>query len=52
MDINTRVGTHVSNMVKVTDTNATKVDKVMTVEFTVDNEDGSLCATKIFDSAS
>lgn len=52
MDMNTRVGTDVSNMVKITDTNATKVDKVMTVEFTISNKDGSLCATKIFDSAS
>ena len=49
--MNTFVGTDVSDVVKVTDTNATKVDKVMTVEFTVNNEDGSICATKIFDSA-
>jgi hypothetical protein len=52
MDMNTLVGTDVSDVVKVTDANATKVDKVMTVEFTISNEDGSICATKIFDSAS
>jgi hypothetical protein len=52
MDMNTRVDTDLSDMVKVIDANVTKVDKVMTVEFTVNNEDGSLCATKIFDSAS
>lgn len=50
--MNTRVGTEVSDIVKVIDVNATKVDKVMTVEFTISNKDGSLCATKIFDSAS
>jgi hypothetical protein len=52
MDMNTSVGADVSDMVKVTEANATKIDKVMTVEFTVNNNDGSLCATKIFDSAS
>ena len=52
MDMNTSVSADVSDMVKVTEANVTKVDKVMTVEFTVNNNDGSLCATKIFDSAS
>lgn len=52
MDMNARVGTHVGEMVKVTEAYATKVDKVMTVEFTVNNNNGSVCATKIFDSAS
>jgi hypothetical protein len=41
----------VSNAVKVTNTNAAKVYKVMTDEFTINKNDGSICATKIFDSA-
>ena len=44
-------GAEVGNMVKVTKTDATKVDKVMTAEFTINDSDGSICATKIFDSA-
>ena len=44
-------GANVSDAVKVTKTNATKLDKVMTAEFTINNVDGSICATKIFDSA-
>lgn len=51
MDMNADVGADVSDMVKVTHSNATKVDRVMTGEFTINNNDGSLCATKIFDSA-
>ena len=43
-------GTEVGNMVKVTKIYATKVDKVMTAEFTINESDGSICATKIFDS--
>ena len=44
-------GAEVSNMVKVTRTNATVVDKVMTAEFSINSDDGSICPTKIFDSA-
>lgn len=44
-------GANVSDVVKLTQTNATKLDKVMTAEFTINNLDGSICATKIFDSA-
>jgi hypothetical protein len=44
-------GANVSDVVKLTQTNATKLDKVMTTEFTINNLDGSICATKIFDSA-
>jgi hypothetical protein len=43
-------GASVSDVVKLTKTNATKLDKVLTAEFTINNLDGSICATKIFDS--
>lgn len=36
--------------ITITETNATKVDKVMTAELTK-NTDGSICVTKVFDSA-
>jgi len=49
--MNMNGGAEVGGMVKVTKTKATKVDKVMTVEFTINILDGSICATKIFDSA-
>jgi hypothetical protein len=42
-------GAYVGDDVKVTRTGATKVDKVMTAEFIIDNN--SICASKIFDSA-
>jgi len=48
--IDMKGGAEVGNMVKVTKTSATKLDKVMTAEFTINNHDGSICATKIFDS--
>jgi hypothetical protein len=51
MNMNAGAGAEVSDTVKVTKTNATKLDKVITAEFTISNEDGSVCATKIFDSA-
>lgn len=51
MDMNAEVGADVSDMITVMHTNTTKVDKVMTVEFTANNNDGTLCVTKIFDSA-
>jgi len=44
-------GAEVGDMVKVTKTNAKKVDKVMTKEFIMNNLDGSVCAAVIFDSA-
>ena len=49
--MNMKGGAEVGNMVKVTKIDATKVDKVMTAEFTINDSDGSICATKIFDSA-
>jgi len=52
MNMNAGAGAEVNDTVKVTKTNATKLDKVMTAEFTISNQDGSMCATKIFDSAS
>ena len=48
--IDMKGGAEVGNLVKVTKTNATKVDKVMTAEFTINNHDGSICASKVFDS--
>ena len=51
MIMNADVGAEVDNTVKVTKTNATKIDKVMTVEFSISNADGSVCATQVFDSA-
>ena len=50
MNMNAGVGTEVSDTVKVTNANVTKLDKVMTAEFTINDNDGSICATKIFDS--
>jgi hypothetical protein len=49
--MNMKGAAEVGSMVKVTKIDATKVDKVMTAEFTINNSDGSICATKIFDSA-
>ena len=51
MNMNAGAGFDVSDTIKVTKTNATKLDKVMTVEFAINNDDGSICATTIFDSA-
>ena len=48
--MNMNGGAEVGNMVKVTKIDATKVNKVMTAEFTINDSDGSICATKIFDS--
>jgi len=41
----------VNDMVKVTNITATKVDKVMTAELTINNEDASVCVSKLIDSA-
>ena len=49
--MNMKGGAEVGSMVKLTKIDATKVDKIMTAEFTINNSDGSICATKIFDSA-
>ncbi|MDW3654889.1 MAG: hypothetical protein QOK61_10070 [Nitrososphaeraceae archaeon] len=51
MNMNAGAGAEVNDTVKVTKTYATKLDKVMTAECTISNQDGSMCATKIFDSA-
>ena len=51
MNMNGGVGTELRDVVKLTKINATRVDKVMTAEFMINNSDGSMCATKIFDSA-
>ena len=45
-------GTEVEDVIKLTETNATNVRKVMTAEFALGKSDVSICATKIFDSAS
>lgn len=50
-NMNGGVVAEIGDTVKVTKTNSTKLDKVMTAEFTINNSDGSICATKIFDSA-
>jgi hypothetical protein len=39
----------VEDVVKL-ETNATDIQRVMTVEFTLSSQDGSLCVTKIFNS--
>ena len=49
MNMNGGEGAYVGDDIKVTRTGATKVDKVMTAEFTIDNN--SICASKIFDFA-
>lgn len=41
----------VSDMVKVTNITATKVDKVMTAQLGINNADASVCVEKVFDSA-
>jgi hypothetical protein len=43
-------GAEIADVVKLTETNATHVKKVMTAEFALAASDGSICATKIFDS--
>jgi hypothetical protein len=45
-------GAEIADVVKLTETNATNVKKVMTAEFALGESDGSICATKIFDSGS
>ena len=41
----------VNDMIKVTNIKATKVDKVMTAILSINNEDASVCVTKLIDSA-
>lgn len=41
----------VNDMVKVANTNATKVDKVMTALLGINNADASVCVEKVFDSS-
>ncbi len=41
----------VTDMVKVTNVTATKVDKVMTAQLGINNDDASVCVEKVFDSA-
>ena len=41
----------VEDIIKLTKTNATKVDKVLTAKFALSTSDASICPTKIFDSA-
>lgn len=41
----------VSDMIKVTNVTATKVDKVMTAQLGINNADASVCVEKVFDSA-
>jgi hypothetical protein len=51
VSMNMKGGDDVRDVVKLIKTNATKVDKVMSVEFTINNLDGSVCVSKIFDFA-
>lgn len=41
----------VIDLAKVTKISAINVEKVMTAEFTLNDSDASICATRIFDSA-
>ena len=41
----------VNDMIKVTNITATKVDKVMTAILSINNEDASVCVTKLIDSS-
>ena len=41
----------VSDMIKVTNVTATKVDKVMTAQLGINTADASVCVEKVFDSA-
>ena len=49
--IDMKGGAEVTDKVKLTKTNATKVKKVMTAAFRISDKDGSICADKIFDIA-
>jgi hypothetical protein len=40
----------VTDTVSVANTNATKVDKVMTAQLGINNADASVCVEKVFDS--
>lgn len=51
VSMNSKGGAEVTDMVKITKTSATKVDKVMTAEFIVNNSNGSICEVLMFDSA-
>jgi len=51
ISLNNKGGAEVDDLVRLTKTYATKVDKVMTAEYTIINSDASICPTKIFDSA-
>jgi hypothetical protein len=51
VSMNMKGGAEVGDTVKVTKTSATKVDRVMTAQFSINDRDGSICADKIFDSA-
>ena len=43
-------GAEVEDVVKLTETNAPDIQRVMTVEFTLSSQDGSFCVPKIFNS--
>ena len=45
-------GAEIADVIRLTETSATHVKKVMTAEFALSGSDGSICATKIFDSDS
>ena len=51
MDMNSGVGVEIGDSVKITNSNATMLNNVMTAEFGLDNKDGSICANQIFDTA-
>jgi hypothetical protein len=52
VSLNGKGGAKINEMVELTRTNATKVNKVMTAEYTVNDSEGTICPSKIFDSAS
>jgi len=49
--INDNGDAEVSNLIKVTNVITTKISKVFTAEFTLNNANSSNCLTKVFDSA-
>lgn len=49
--INDNGNAEVNEMVKVTNITTTKVERVMTVELTINNEDASVCVNKLIDRA-
>jgi hypothetical protein len=51
MSSNNKGDVEIDDAIKLTKTNASKVHKVFTAEFSMSNSDASICPTRIFDSA-